>query len=96
MLRSEGRPRNLNLPFRALDPDRRICGIIPIRIGGDAEIRKGDAVGCLLASGGGGEGEEHGGFFVGACGVFFYGGEDGGGFSLGRGDGVINRLKTPC
>ena len=45
--------------------------------------------------GGGGEGEDHGGLFVGAGGVFFDGGGHDGGFALGGGDGVIEGLETP-
>ena len=47
------------------------------------------------AAGGGGEGEEHGGFFVGACGVFFDGGEDGRGFAVRGGHRVVEGLEAP-
>ena len=50
----------------------------------------------VLAVWGGGEGENHGGFFVGAGGVSFNGGGDGWGFALRGGDGVVEGLETPC
>ena len=50
----------------------------------------------VLAVWGGGEGEDHGGLFVGAGGVFFDGGGDGWRFALRGGDGVVEGLETPC
>ena len=88
----------MDLAFRALDAYSRFSAIEAVRVGGDAEAGESDAVSgvCAVAAGGGGEGEEHGGVFVGAGGgVFVHSGEDGGGFAVGGGDGVVERLEAP-
>lgn len=92
----KSRSTNLDFAFSALNADRRAGCVVPIGVGSDAEVCESDAVGGVRAVGGGGEGEDHGGFFVGAGGVFFDGGGYGGGFALGGGDGVVEGLETPC
>lgn len=92
---SKRRPIDLNLPLRPLDPNSRFGRLKAIRIRRDAEVCKGDAVGGVLAAGGRGEGQEHGGHFVCAGGVFFDGCDDGGGFAVGGGDGVVEGLEAP-
>ena len=52
-------------------------------------------MGGVGAARGGGEGEEDGGFFVGAGGVSFDGGEDGGGLAVRGWDGVVEGLEAP-
>ena len=96
MRRSKSRPTNLYFAFCALDADRGTGRVVPVWVGGDAEVCESDAVGGVGAVGGGGEGQDHGGFFVGAGGVFFDGGGYGGGFALRGGDGVVEGLETPC
>lgn len=70
-------------------------GVEAIRVGRDAEVGEGDAVGGMCAAGGGGEGEQDGSVFVGAGGVFLDGCEDGGGFAVGGGDDVVEGLEAP-
>lgn len=99
--RSRRRPIDLDLAFGALDADGRPGGIPTVRVRRDAEVCERDAVrrmGCRAAGvGGGGEGQEDGGVFVGPRGgVFLDGGEDGGrGFAVGGGDGVVEGLEAP-
>ena len=95
MRRSERRPADLNLPFGALYPNSGTRGVMSVWVGCDAEICQSDAVRGVLAVGGGREGEDHGGFFVGASGVSFNGGGDRWRFSLRGGDGVVDGLETP-
>lgn len=64
-------------------------------VGSDAEICHSDAVRGVLAVWGGREGENHGGFFVGASGVSFDGGGDSWRFALRGRDGVVEALETP-
>ena len=52
-------------------------------------------MGGMLAAGGGGEGQQDGSVLVGAGAVFFDGCEDGGGFAVGGGDGVVEGLEAP-
>lgn len=91
---SKRRPIDLDLSLGSLDANGRSGRIEAIRVRGDAEARQGDAVGGF-AAGCGGEGEQDRGVFVGAGGVFFDGGEDGGGFAEGSGDGVVEGLEAP-
>ena len=64
-------------------------------VGSDAEICQSNGVRGVLTVWGGREGEDHGGFLVGASGVSFDGGGDGGRFALRGGDGVVDGLETP-
>lgn len=92
---SERRPIDLNLSLRSLDPNSRFGRIESIRQCRDAEVCKGDAVSGMFAAGGRGEGKQDGGFFVGAGAVLFDRCEDGGGFAVGGGDGVVEGLEAP-
>ena len=96
MCRSKSRSTNLDFALCALDTDSGAGCVVSVWVGSDAEICERDAVSVVRAVGGGGEGEDHGGFFVGAGGVFFDGGCYGGGFAVGGGDGVVEGLETPC
>ena len=82
--------------FGPLDPDRRLRRVEAVRVRRDAEARQRDAVrGVRAGRGRGREGEEDGGGFVGARGVFFHGGEDGGGAPVWGGEGVVEGLEAP-
>ena len=96
MRRAESRTRDLDFAFCALNADRGTGCVVPVWVGGDAEVCESNAMGGVRAVGGGGEGEDHGGFLVGAGGVLFDGGGDGGGFAVGGRDGVVEGLETPC
>jgi hypothetical protein len=96
MTRTEGWAGDLNLAFGALNPHGRVRRKVAVRVGGDAEVGKCNAMGCLLASRCGGECEDHRGFLVGTCVVLCYGGNDGGWFSLGDWHGVVDALEAPC
>ena len=95
MRRPKRRPIDLNLSLRPLDANSRFGRIEAIRVCRDAEACKGDAVGGVFAAGGRGEGEQDGGVLVSAGAVLFDGCEDGGGFAVRGGDGVVEGLEAP-
>ena len=92
---AESGSRNLNFPFGALDPDRWVRGVVAVRVSRDAKSSESDAVGSLLASRGGGKGEQYGSLFVGAGGILFDRGYDGGWPSLRCWDCMVDALETP-
>lgn len=92
---SKRRPVDLDLAFGALDADGRPGRVVGVDVGTDAQVGEGDAV---RGGGGGrgGEGQDHGGHFVGAgAGVFVDGADDGGRLAGGGGLRVVEGLEDP-
>jgi hypothetical protein len=95
LCRAVGRVEDLDFALVALDADGWACATLAVGVGSCAESGGGDTVGVAAEFGRAGEGEQHGGHLVGAGGVLFERGNDGGGLTGGFGLGVVEGLEYP-
>ena len=93
--RAVGRVEDLDFTLVALDADGWASAAFAVGVRGCAESGGSNAVGIATELRGTGEGDQHGGHFVGAGGVLLEGGNNGGCLACGFGLGEVEGLEDP-